>query len=162
MNFNNEFVNGNISYLDNNIILINGTINTTNGIIIASNPSDNLINYSGTNLPFPNYDIAFENTKNKHNIINKSFNVRFQYPNSYYDFDTLINPAIFFILKNNDNQEYTVKVELDNKCKLKTLRNRNILHDPSFYDDKYYVLPKQTAEKTMYNYAEYKNINNKA
>tara|TARA_Y100000389_G_scaffold81486_1_gene78051 strand:+ start:1021 stop:1512 length:492 start_codon:yes stop_codon:yes gene_type:complete len=163
MNFNNQFVNGTVSYLNNNIILINGSINTNNGLIIASNPSDNLINYSGTNLPFPNYEIAFENTKNKHDIINKSFNIKFKYPNSYYDVDTLIPPALFFILKNNnDKQEYTVRVDLINNCKLKTLYNRNTYHDPFFYDDKNSVLPKLSAEKNMYNYAEYKKINNKA
>ena len=43
MNFNNQFINGTVSYLNNNIILINGVINTNKGLIIASNPSDNLI-----------------------------------------------------------------------------------------------------------------------
>lgn len=163
MKFDNKYVSGNITIKDNKVSIKGTSKNASNKItIVAANPPDKLGNYSGTNLPFPSVDIAFENTKNIHKINGSSFNVEFDYPNSYYNFANCgdkVSPAIYFI--DNANNENAM-VELPDNCNLKTLVNRNKYHDPSFYDSKYHVLPVATAEKSMYNYANYKIINNKA
>lgn len=163
MKFDNKYVSGNITFKDNKV-LIKGTvkINSKDITIVAANPPDKLGNYSGTGLPFPNVDIAFENSKNFHKINGNSFDVNFDYPNSYYNFSNngeKVKPTIYFI-NNNDNDN--VIVELPDNCNLKTLVNRNNYHNPAFYDSKNYVLPVATAEKSMYNYANYKIVNNKA
>ena len=52
--------------INNNKILIKGTITIPykNAKIIAANPIDMMSNYSGSGLPFPSSEIAFENTPN--------------------------------------------------------------------------------------------------
>tara|TARA_B000000437_G_C11683349_1_gene320106 strand:- start:136 stop:630 length:495 start_codon:yes stop_codon:yes gene_type:complete len=164
MKYNNQYVSGEITTLNNNIINIKGSINTNlESYIIASSSPDNLINYSGSKLPFPNEEIAFYNTNNYHDIKNNYYNINFKYPNSYYCVDgyTLINPSIFFVIKEN-NKPIIIKVELPNNKPLKTLINRNLEHDPDFYNSKYNVLPVATAEQNMYNLAKYKLSANKA
>ena len=73
-----------------------------------------------------------------------------------------INPSIKFMIYKNEELISNISVELPNKCNLKTLINRNINHVPEFYDDKYHILPVATAENTMYNYSDFKIINNGA
>ena len=70
MKINNKYISGDIT-IDKKTVLISGTKKHNNTInIMAANPPDILGNYSGTSLPFPSTDIAFENTKNKFNIPN--------------------------------------------------------------------------------------------
>ena len=85
-----------------NKILINGYIKNYNSykkmVVIAPNPPDKRTSYSGTALPFPSEDIAFENTKNYFEIKNDGkINIEFLYPNSYYTPDgytKIISPII--------------------------------------------------------------------
>jgi len=128
----------------------------TSMVLIGANPPDRLGNYSGTSLPFPCFDIAFDNTVNKHTIDQTgSFNINFKYPNSYYKPDgytKIVSPIIFVL----DNMNITF--ELEDKCKLKTLANRS--NNPLFYSTKEEVLPIDTAENVMYAYANAKFIYN--
>tara|TARA_B100001758_G_C18393428_1_gene604394 strand:- start:1486 stop:1983 length:498 start_codon:yes stop_codon:yes gene_type:complete len=165
MNFNNEYVSSIIKVIDNKVKITGNSKQNYLVEIVAANPADKLGNYSGTNLPFPNYDIAFENTPNYHKVENNIFDITFEYPNSYYSLDKgmiQINPSIKFMIYKNEELISNISVELPNKCNLKTLINRNINHVPEFYDDKYHILPVATAENTMYNYSDFKIINNGA
>lgn len=161
MKINNKYISADIT-IDNKKITISGTKKYNNSInIIAANPPDTLGNYSGTNLPFPSTDIAFENTKNKFNIKTNNINIELQYPNSYYSIlngKDKIPPTIYFGDENNDN---IVSFPLEDNCPLKTLISRNDNNLPHFYNDKYHVLPTTTGYKTMMNYANYKLLNNK-
>lgn len=121
-------------------------------ILLAPNPPDNLSNYSGNSLPFPCFDIAFDNTINKYMIpSNGYFNTVFKYPNSYYKSDgrTKVTSPLVFLLDDNN-----ITFELDDKCKLKTLSERG--SDPSFYSKKESILPIDTAENIMYAYSNAK------
>jgi hypothetical protein len=164
MNFNNQYVSAKITMLENNKIQIKGSVKGYNKIqIIAPNPPDKLGNYSGNSLPFPSRDIAFENTKNKYIVNGEKFDIIFNYPNSYYCIVSGMNkipPTIYFIILNHNNLK--TEFQLPDTCNLKTLTNRNQIHDPSFYSSKYDVLPITTAENNMYNYSKYKRNNNKA
>jgi hypothetical protein len=161
MKINNKYISADIT-IDKKKILISGTKKYSNNInIIAANPPDTLGNYSGTNLPFPSTDIAFENTVNKFNIKSQNINIELQYPNSYYcilNGRDKIPPTIYIGDENNDN---IVSFALEDNCPLKTLISRNDNNLPNFYNDKYHVLPTTTAYKTMMNYANYKLLNNK-
>jgi hypothetical protein len=121
-------------------------------VLLAANPPDNLSNYSGNALPFPCFDIAFDNTINKYMIpSNGYFNTVFKYPNSYYKSDgrtKVISPIVFLLDDNN------ITFELNDKCKLKTLTSRG--SDVNFYSKKESVLPVDTAENVMYAYANAK------
>lgn len=161
MKINNKYISADIT-IDKKKILISGIKKYNNTInIIAANPPDTLGNYSGTNLPFPNTYIAFENTVNKFNIKSQNINIELQYPNSYYSIlngRDKIPPTIYIGDENNDN---IVSFALEDNCPLKTLISRNDNNMPNFYNDKYHVLPTTTGYKTMMNYANYKFLNNK-
>lgn len=121
-------------------------------VLLGANPPDSLSNYSGNALPFPCFDIAFDNTINKYMIPSTGyFNVTFKYPNSYYKSDgrtKVISPIVFLLDDNN------ITFELNDKCKLKTLTNRG--SDVYFYSKKESILPIDTAENVMYAYADAK------
>ena len=161
MKINNKYISADIT-IDKKKILISGTKKYSNNInIIAANPPDTLGNYSGTNLPFPSTDIAFENTVNKFNIKSQNINIELKYPNSYYSIlngKEKIPPTIYIGDENSNNIESII---LEDNCPLKTLISRNHYNLPNFYNDKNNVLPTTTGYKSMMNYANYKLLNNK-
>jgi hypothetical protein len=61
---------------------------TKSGIIkfIASNAPDHRQSYSGSGLPFPNPDMAYESTPNKGStqVVDGRFEFNINYPNSFY------------------------------------------------------------------------------
>lgn len=170
MNFQDNFMNCNIIYLDEQKINISGSIlnyhNISSVLIIAPNPVDIKGSYSGKGLPFPCAEIAFDNTPNKHLIDSesKTFNVIFSYPNSYYsvaDKHKIIS-SVFFVIEFNDGNKIFQRFELEDRYYLRTLINRESRIGPEFYSNKYNVLPIDTAEQLMYQYAIYKTKNKAA
>jgi len=153
MNFTNDFVSCMIT-LNGMNVNIKGSLRNPSvykkKIVIAPAPSSKLTSFSGSALPFPNEEIAFENTKNLFEIKNDGvIETIFAYPNSYYSPDglTKIKSPIIFIFDDNK-----FIVELNDLCPLKTLRDRK-RSDPSFYALKEILLPIGTAEETMKNYS---------
>jgi hypothetical protein len=156
MNFTNEFISCAISINGMNVN-IKGTLNNPSlykkKFVIAPTPSNQITSYSGSSLPFPNEEIAFQNTKNLFEIKDDGIiETTFQYPNSYYtpDGKTKIKSPILFIFDDNK-----FIIELEDLCPLKTLRDRK-RSDPSFYALKEILLPIGTAEETMNNYSSAK------
>lgn len=144
-------------FKEDNYMIIKGFLRNPNIYnikkIIAPNPPDVRSSYSGSALPFPCLEIAFEKTKNIYEINNTGIiDVKFKFPNSYYDEEGLkkiISP--FILLLNDDNFVYPTK----DFCPLKTLRDR-IRGNPNFYAYKEVILPVADAEDTMYNYSDIK------
>lgn len=138
---------------------LNGKINNPENYsymeIIAPNPVIKMTSYSGTGLPYSCIDQALEGTKNK--IIPTKdgfFNGIFTYPNAYYtaDMKVLVKPSIFVQLNNiiSDKAPIIVRIELPQPYPLRTLIDReNYYKGPEFYQNKEYILPITTAEKTM-------------
>ena len=164
MIFSDEYTAFNITFnKDYSLLNIAGSIRNnalySNIILTAPNPIDRMTNYSGSGLPFPNYEIAFEKTPNIHNIDSSGvFNVPFKYPNSFYMPDGLnkIKPSIFFIFTSNENVSFRLQYELHDINALRTLVNRASRKNPEFYGAKDYILPIDTAEKVMYAYSRAK------
>ena len=164
MIFNDEYTGFNITFSkDYTLLKITGSIKNyamyKKIIIIAPNPIDRMSNYSGSGLPFPNYEIAFENTPNIHKIDTSGvFDVSFKYPNSFYMPDGInkIKPSIYFIFTANDNMSFRLQYELHDINALRTLVNRSSRKNPEFYGAKDYILPIGTAEKVMYAYSRAK------
>lgn len=79
-----------ISYDNNGSVLINGSVKnySPNSTLIfwAASPPDYRTSYTGSGLPYPNYEIAYENTPNKGTvpIVNGSFTFNIRYPSGYY------------------------------------------------------------------------------
>jgi hypothetical protein len=164
MIFNDEYTAFNITFnSDHSILKIDGSIkNNTlykDVIIIAPNPINRMSNYSGSGLPYPNYEIAFENTPNIHKIeVSGIFNISFKYPNSFYMPDGInkIKPSIYFIFNTIDNKSFRLQYELRDINTLRTLVNRSSRKNPAFYGAKDSILPIATAEKVMLAYSEAK------
>ena len=164
MIFSDEYTAFNVVYSkDFSLLKITGSIKNqvlyNNIIIIAPNPIDRMSNYSGSGLPFPNYEIAFENTPNIHNIDSSgNFDISFKYPNSFYIPDGInkIKPSLFFIFTDSNNNSFRIQYELHDINALRTLVNRSSRKNPEFYGAKDYILPIDTAEKVMYAYSRAK------
>ena len=164
MIFSDEYTDFNVVYSkDYSLINIKGSLKNkviyNNVIIIAPNPIDRMSNYSGSGLPFPNYEIAFENTPNIHTIDSSGvFDISFKYPNSFYIPDGInkIKPSIFFIITDNNDNSFRLQYELHDINALRTLVNRSSRKNPEFYGAKDYILPIDTAEKVMYAYSRAK------
>ena len=167
MEFNNEYVQCYVQFLDNcSHIKITGVIKNrgvySNVLLLAANPIDRMGSYSGTGLPFPCADVAFEGTSNSQVISSETINVTFTYPNSYY---TVANKkklvsSIFFIFETKDGETNVVRFELKDLYPLRTLTNRESRNGPEFYATKYDLLPVDTAEVIMREYARIKVSNN--
>jgi hypothetical protein len=164
MIFDDEYTGFSITYSkDFSSIKITGSIKNinlyNNVLLIAPNPIDRMTNYSGSGLPFPNYEIAFDNTPNVHNIDSSGlFDIFFKYPNSFYipDGINLIKPSIYFAFTDNNNNSFRIQYELHDINALRTLVNRASRKGPEFYGAKDYILPIDNAEKVMYAYARAK------
>ena len=164
MIFSDEYTAFNVVHSkDFSLLKITGSIKNqvlyNNIIIIAPNPIDRMSNYSGSGLPFPNYEIAFENTPNIHNIDSSgNFDISFKYPNSFYIPDGInkIKPSLFFIFTDSSNNSFRLQYELHDINALRTLVNRSSRKNPEFYGAKDYILPIDTAEKVMYAYSRAK------
>lgn len=161
---NNDYLNATIN-VNNFTVNISGNIINpelfTNSFIVAPNPIDRMTNYSGSGLPFPSANIAFENTPNIFLINNTgNFNINFYYPNSYYDCngkDKIISP-IFFILQDNKQEKKILKYVLKDLNPLRTLVNRENRKSPEFYYNKENIINIDTQENIM---KQYKHIKTK-
>ena len=166
MQFNNEFVKCTVSFLDCSNISITGVIKNRqkykNALLLAPNPIDKMASYSGTGLPFPCADIAFEDTPNLHLVPSETVNATFKYPNSYYTVanKTKLVSSIFFVLEKYDGEKEFVRFELKDMFPLRTLVNRESRTGPEFYSKKFEILPIDTAEVIMKEYAKAKLIYN--
>jgi len=170
MDFQNNFVKCRVQILGKcDSIRITGSIlnsnNFKNAMVLAPNPINKNASYSGTGLPFPCADIAFEETPNMKEIDLSqeagSFDVKFSYPNSYY---TVANKkkiisSIFFILDKIEGGKEFIRFELKDMYPLRSLVNRESRTGPEFYSDKYDILPVDTANAIMKAYAKIKVSN---
>lgn len=124
--------------------------------LIAPCPIDTMQNYAGSGLPFPNEQIAYENTPNKYKITSNNYNTKFIYPNSYYleDGKTLVPPTICLVVDGKIKEKY----ECPNILPLKTLsyRENRYKNREHYYGSRDFILPIDTAEKVMYAYASAK------
>ena len=164
MIFNDEYTGFNIKFNnDYSLLRLTGSVKNiamfNDIVIIAANPIDRMSNYSGSGLPFPNYEIAFENTPNIHKVEDSGiFDITFKYPNSFYMPDGInkIKPSVYFIFTDNNNNSFRIQYELHDLLALRTLVNRESRKNPEFYGAKDYILPIDTAEKVMYAYSRAK------
>jgi len=144
-------------YLQDKYMIIKGYFKNPlmfkNKFIIAPNPPDIRTSYSGSTLPFPCEEIALQNTKNHYNINNDgSIDIKFLFPNSYYNPEGTIKIKSPFLLFLDNNKFIYQTIDI---CPLKTLRDR-VRGNPSFYAFKEVLLPVADAEDTMINYSNAK------
>ena len=149
MEFQNGFINCRVYTLNNcrNIRITGSVLNRMlyrNVMLIAPNPPNISASYSGTGLPFPCADIAFENSQNIYQIDQSgNFDTVFTYPNSYYSINQQkkVVSSIFFILEDINGKTEYIRFALQDQYPLRTLRDRDGRNGPEFYEMKHQLLP---------------------
>jgi len=136
---------------NNNQYVVSGNVsggNVLNKLFVkysAANPPTYNANFSGSGLPFPTEDVAFENTPNKGvvEVVNGNFMIKIKYPNSYYDnMGTIyVEPQIKLLLVTNNNKPLgdALIVKLGQGIPFRTLTwpvQRSWSNGPDFYDNK--------------------------
>jgi hypothetical protein len=126
--------------------------------LIAPNSANLTSSFSGSALPYPCADIAFEGTPNIFKIIDDEFSTVFTYPNSYYTVAVKekIVSSIFFVLEDQYGHENLIRFQLPDLYPLRTLVDRKNRTGPEFYEIKNEILPIDTAEIVMKEYAKIK------
>lgn len=111
----------------------------------AANPPTYNGSYSGSGLPHPNEEIAFENTPNRGvvEVINDRFEFILKYPNSYYiNMGTIyVEPHVRIVLVNKDNKQIgeMQNISLGEGIPFRTLTwpvQRDWNNGPEFYENK--------------------------
>lgn len=161
LNESGFMVNLNIKHTDKNSFIISGNVNT-NGFeqrfikYTAANPPTYNNSFSGSALPFPSEEIAYENTPNRGivEIINGQFSFTIRYPNSYYiNIGTIyVKPHLKLILVDKDNNTIGEQrvIELGEGVPFRTLTwpaQRDWNNGPLFY--KNYNLPVRTQNQIL-------------
>jgi hypothetical protein len=102
---------------DKNGYIVKGTVKNIYNVgnlylkYTASNPPTYGGNFSGSGLPHPSEEIAFENTPNRGVVplVNGNFKFKLKYPNSYYiNLGTVyVNPTVKVIVVDSNNKPLT-------------------------------------------------------
>lgn len=150
-----------VAYDNNGSVLINGSVKgaSANSTLIfwAASPPDYRTSYTGSGLPYPNYDIAYENTPNKGTvpIVNGNFSFNIRYPSGYYTAlgSAYVKPHLNLQV-NSANQLGKVNViPLGEGIPFRLLTYPPIpatapRTSPAFYDNRQY-LPVRTQEQIL-------------
>ena len=79
---------GKVAYSQQGDVTVKGKVKNSNAKIIfwAAAPANYMQSFSGSGLPFPNPEMAYENTPNKGSVRAKNgeFSIKMFYPNSFY------------------------------------------------------------------------------
>jgi hypothetical protein len=79
--------------------------------IFAANPIDRMMSYTGSGLPFPNQEIAFEGSRNVYAIPKTGIiDTHFKKPNAYFSTDTFTKiPPSLFVRLNDVNIRFILE-----------------------------------------------------
>ena len=130
----------------------------SNGLIKywAANPPTHSFSYVGSRMPYPNEDVAFDNTPNQGvaEIIDGQFTLNIFYPNSYYDNlgKKYIKPRVQFKIcdENNNDISSTYIINIGEGTPFRTLtwpKERDWNKGPMFYCNN--NLPVRTQEQIL-------------
>ena len=114
--YSNQFVCNNKMYDGTGEYLVEGTLpdaGNSNIMFWAPNPPTYNSSFNGSGLPYPNAEIAYENTPNKGMVKANNGNYKFKikYPNSYYSgLGTKIIEPVYHIKICGGEKVHTVKL----------------------------------------------------
>ena len=161
LNESGFIVNLKVKNTNNNSFVISGNVNTNDFEqrfikYTAANPPTYNNSFSGSALPFPSEEIAYENTPNRGvvEIINGQFSFTIRYPNSYYiNIGTIyVKPHLKLILVDKDNNTIGKQrvIELGEGVPFRTLTwpsQRDWNNGPLFYQNN--NLPVRTQNQIL-------------
>ena len=142
--------------------VVRGSVNSilTNPTVIfwAPNPPTYTQSYTGSGLPFPNADIAYENTPNRGAVLAEGgqFEFRVRYPNSYYMGlgSVLVEPSVHIKVCENGKSGKVETIKLGNGIPFRSLTYPPVQSgtaprkNPMFYAGRE-KLPMRTQEQIL-------------
>lgn len=160
LTFSNEYVACTMVITESGSVQLQGRIHNRSAYktveVVAPAPANRMMNYSGSGLPFPCAEIAFENTPNRLLVgEGGQFQATFAYPNSYYTHDAFnkIVSSVFVVLHPHkaNVEPIVVRMELPEQVPLtvRTLTHRPKRVGPEFYTLKQDIIGVRGAEDTM-------------
>ena len=111
--FENIYCKGSVDIIDNFDVIVtlhvNETVSSNTIRFIAPAPAKHNGSFTGSGLPYASREQAYDSTPNI-GVINidsskKNFTIKLKKPNSYYDFDQLIQPTLKILYDTNDEFE---------------------------------------------------------
>jgi len=127
--------------------VVNTPIQNPKVLYWAANPPDHLASFTGSGLPFPNQDVAFENTPNRGAVkaIGNHFEFHIEFPNSYYIGlgSKLVEPSVHYQVE-GETKVHTLKLK-DNGIPYRSIPKRN---NVMFYAGKE-LLPLRSQEQMI-------------
>jgi hypothetical protein len=153
--YNSSRVSCVVKDIGNGDLVVSGIFFVPPKMVIAANPIDRMVNYSGSGLPFPSKEVAFDGEKNQIKINEDgTFKGTIKYPNKYYEPNGVdIVPCCIFLISTAGIDQVILKDPLP----YKTL-NYRVDGGPEAFVIKESMIALETAEKTFYNYAKMKQL----
>ena len=158
--FDKSLCSGVITPKGDGNIVVTGKLKNINRATItyfAANPPDvNTLSFTGRGLPFPNPDIAFQNTENVGRITTEdgTFRVSIKYPNSYYTAlgSLYVPPQLHIKICEPGFEKELMTVNLGNGIPYRTLTHpappsKNNRTSPLFYTNP--QMPIRSQEKVL-------------
>jgi len=145
--FSRDSVSGIITPQQNGkVYVITGKVhdNVKNGKIryFSAAPMDKITSFSGAGIPFPNPEVAFDNSPNQGEIEltrENSFEIVLSKPNSYYINlgSTFVPPALYIRYNNGEPTDQIVSIQICHAIPFRTLNYpaERIKKGAMFYDD---------------------------
>jgi len=133
LDFNSQDFSGQVTYdSDSAIYTINGQFGGINNATVkywAANPISRNYSYSGSALPYPNPEAAYENTPNQGHFLldnDGKFNIRLDSPSGYYvrQGKFLLRPHVHFQILGGDKVHTLTIADLFPYRSLKNLPDR--------------------------------------
>jgi hypothetical protein len=154
MNIQSDLYVGNIQEANNDVqitLQFNPSLPIQQLAYIAPSPADYRASYSGSGLPFPNKEHAFEGTPN-HGVVDVYGNqvtLRLAMPNAYYDdFNgTIVQPHVLCMAIYKDQKKDFV-INLGYKIPYRSLTYPTTRKDTMFYSHGW-SLPVRTQENVL-------------
>ena len=109
---NCEYFRGNGEYIVKGVV--ETEIQNPKVLYWAANPPDHRASFSGSGLPFPNAEVAFENTPNRGAVkaVGGHFTFNITFPNSYYIGlgSKLVEPSVHYQVE-GESKVHTLKLK---------------------------------------------------
>ena len=109
--------NGLIQYSGDGDLTVNAKINGYNGMSVdviywAASPATRGMSFSGSGLPYPNPDVAYDQTPNRGvtKAVNGQFTIKLKAPNAYYVGGSLYVPPMLHVKVCRDNKVHHIPI----------------------------------------------------
>ena len=170
MFFNKELCEGVIENEGDGNIVVTGklkvNLNKTKVVYWAANPPDYNISFSGSGLPFPSPEFAFENTKNIGAVFTNEgiFKIKLYFPNAYYvGLGSLYVPPHVHLKICEEGYDKFFSIKIGAGVPFRTLTHpappsTNFRTDPFFYKNERLTVRSQEKILRDSGYPEYNTI----